>query len=65
MEVRYVDFSKAFDSVNYRLLLSKMQMFGIGGLLYDWAAGILHNGSFYVRVSKGNSDPLRITRGVL
>ena len=41
MEVHsiYTDFSKAFDKVNYKLLLSKLKTAGVGGPLLDWFFG--------------------------
>ena len=35
-ELIYLDFSKAFDSVNHKLLLHKLQSFGINGNLLSW-----------------------------
>ncbi len=31
VDVIYLDFAKAFDSVNHRFLLTKMKSFGLGG----------------------------------
>ncbi len=36
VDVIYLDFAKAFDSVNHRFLLAKMKAFGIGGVVVLW-----------------------------
>ena len=39
----YLDFSKAFDSVNHTLLIHKLQFFGINGNLLSWFNSYLNN----------------------
>ncbi len=36
VDVVYVDFDKAFVSVNHRFLLSKMKTFGLGDVVVRW-----------------------------
>ncbi len=36
VDVIYLNFVKAFDSVNHRFLLAKMEAFGIGGVVVRW-----------------------------
>ena len=36
VDIIYLDFKKAFDSVPHTRLLSKLQAYGIGGKLYNW-----------------------------
>ena len=36
VDVVYLDFKKAFDSVPHTRLLTKLQAYGIGGKLYNW-----------------------------
>ena len=36
MDIIYMDFKKAFDSVSHNALLSKLQALGIAGNLYNW-----------------------------
>ena len=40
-DVVYLDFSKAFDSVNHALLVPKLKYYGIGGNLFDWFSNYL------------------------
>ena len=41
MDIIYLDFSKAFDSVSHRLLLHKLKMYGFNGRLLDWFTSYL------------------------
>ncbi len=36
VDVIYLDFAKAFDSVNHRFLLAKMKSFGFGDVVVRW-----------------------------
>ena len=46
VDVAYLDFSKAFDSVSHSKLILKLQSFGIGGKLLDWVNNYLITGWF-------------------
>ncbi|CAB3997618.1 Hypothetical predicted protein [Paramuricea clavata] len=41
----FLDFSKAFDSVNHHKLIFKLKLFGITGKLHDWLKDYLSNRS--------------------
>ena len=41
MDIIYLDFSKAFDSVSHRLLPHKLKMYGFNGRLLDWFTSYL------------------------
>ena len=41
MDILYLDFQKAFDSVSHRLLLHKLSYYGICGKLHDWIKSFL------------------------
>ena len=43
MDIIYLDFSKAFDKVPYKQLLSKIKSFGIEGKLFNWLEDWLNN----------------------
>ncbi len=36
VDIVYLDFSKAFDSVNHKFLLAKMKFFGLGDVVVRW-----------------------------
>ena len=35
-DVIYLDFAKAFDSVNHQILLQKLSSYGVSGQFYEW-----------------------------
>jgi hypothetical protein len=43
IDVIYIDFSKAFDSIVFTKLLSKLEQYGITGALLKWLYGFIHN----------------------
>ena len=59
-----LDFSKAFDKVDHKLLLSKINNAGIHGPLLDWISSFLTNRSQYVIVEGCISNPKNVLSGV-
>ena len=43
VDVIYLDFKKAFDSVPHEKLLSKIKSYGIEGNIFKWLSCFLHN----------------------
>ena len=64
IEVCYLDFSKAFDSVNHRLLQQKLGCFGLTWQLKSWIGAFLRGRTFRVKVSDALSEPVEVTSGV-
>ena len=64
VEVCYLDFRKAFDLVNHRLLLLKLETYGVEPRLLRWIGAFLCNRSFYVEVGGERSREARVTSGV-
>ena len=64
IDVIYLDFSKAFDSVPHRRLLHKLSLFGIQGSLHEWFADYLTSRYQRVLVDGEFSPWLPVTSGV-
>lgn len=60
----FVDLSKAFDSLNHKILLDKLQHIGIRGLPLQLFTSYLQNRSQYVQCNNTSSKSLKITKGV-
>ena len=60
----YLDFSKAFDTVNYEILLQKLSMYGIQDIALEWFRDYLTNRSQYVTYNFKKSAKENITCGV-
>ena len=63
-DVLYLDFSKAFDKVDHKILLKKIQAFGIRGKLYDWIASFLTGRKQHVIVDGVMSTIIDVISGV-
>ena len=60
----FIDLKKAFDTVDHKILLSKLQCYGIRGLALDWIKSYLANLSQYVCYNNSNSQLNNIKCGV-
>lgn len=60
----YLDFSKAFDTIDHDVLLSKMCHLGVGGLLLQWFRSFLTDRMQFVGIGERASEELPITFGV-
>lgn len=50
MDVVYTDFSKAFDLINHRIVMKKLENFGVHSSLLSWIGSYLANRSMAVRI---------------
>ena len=60
----FLDLSKAFDTVNHKILLSKLDHYGIRGPAYNLLKSYLSNRKQYVKIGKHKSELREIKCGV-
>ena len=60
----FLDFRKAFDTVNHKILLTKLIHCGIRGQAFDWFQSFLSHRVQYTSVSGFDSEPSLVTHGV-
>ena len=60
----FLDFQKAFDTVNHDILLSKLYNYGIRGSAYNWISSYLDNRKQYVTYGTCSSEQKLIKCGV-
>ena len=64
VDVAYLDFRKAFDSVPHQRLLEKLKGYGITGNVYKWIEDFLSSRSQFVSVNGTRSERVPVTSGV-
>jgi hypothetical protein len=64
IDVVYVDFQKAFDSVSHEKLLTKLKAYGINDLILNWIKCFLKNRLQRVKICDSYSDFVDVTSGV-
>jgi hypothetical protein len=60
----FIDFSKAFDTINHHKLLVALEKIGVRGPLLMWFKDYLHNRSLKVQVNDHLSEKVQINSGV-
>ena len=60
----FLDFKKAFDTVNHDILLSKLAHYGIRGQANNWFHSYLTHGVQFTSVNRFSSRPYLIPHGV-
>ena len=64
LDIIYIDFAKAFDSVVHTKLISKLVSYGISGCFLRWIEHFLTYRYQYVSVSGTKSSSIRVISGV-
>lgn len=60
----FVDFSKAFDTINHRIRIDKMCKYGVCGTPLRWFSSYLTGRHVFVKIGDVESSPKLITCGV-
>ncbi len=64
VDILYLDFQKAFDTVSHKKLLMKLKWYGVSGRTLKVIENFLSDREFRVRVGSSFSAPRKVTSGV-
>ena len=60
----FIDIKKALDTIDHKLLLTKLEHYVIRGVAYDWIKSYLCGRKQYVSVNSCNSEAMNVVCGV-
>jgi hypothetical protein len=61
--VLFIDFSRAFDTLDHKQLISRLDNCGIRGPLLEWCVDYLKNRKFSVKINESYSDTVTVSQG--
>lgn len=61
--VVFIDYSKAFDTLNHDVLIDKLDDCGIRGPLLDWCIDYLKRRSYHVKINDNLGEKMEVTEG--
>ena len=64
IDIVYLDFRKAFDTVPHKRLLMKLKSYGITGKIFQWIEDFLVGRSQQVKVGTSLSKKSEVTSGI-
>ena len=64
VDVIYLDFAKAFDTVPHRRLIVKLESYGINGNILNWIKAFLSRRSQVVKVNGADSESTAVLSGI-
>ena len=65
VDVAFIDFAKAFDSITHPKLFGKLQSYGITGNVHKWIISFLLNRTIKTRVGSAYSTSLDLKSGIV
>ena len=64
IDVIFLDFLKAFDTVPHQRLLKKLEAYGVSGSILLWIRNFLHERKMRVCIGESHSELVDVTSGV-
>ena len=55
----FIDLAKVFDTADYKILLRKMEIYGVGGTTLKWFENYLTNRKQYIQISNIKKTDLK------